>query len=353
MALGLCAAVSSTLLAGCASSSEPSAEVGSAFCSPEALVDLIPSLRNAEGQFQLPDPRTDLQGFYDAHQAITRAIEVALVQSQMATTPGDAAAAPHQTMTFGAKWRSAESGVSTDGSTITLPENGGRFAAFGGPSFLSGIAPIAETGDSVYKVVESDGSISALVAAQPTNLPCVNRIILAEESSGGTYIDAKRDQSMTWGTLRVTDWIKAVTSPNPQRYPVTDTWYPNRWEFEFDEVVPEDIRRVTMTPIVQVAQVGFFANGSQYAEGAVVLTDPNGTDIGRGFAESVAYANTVSTTYRLAGLPDSQSHHDVLSHLKIPTSLALLNTAYVLAHQTELAEVLSESVGLEFFTPSG
>jgi predicted secreted hydrolase len=170
---------------------------------------------------------------------------------------------------------------------------------------------------------------------------------------GGTYIDAKRDQSMTWGTLRVTDWIKAVTSPNPQRYPVTDTWYPNQWEFEFDEVVPEDIRRVTMTPIVQVAQVGFFANGSQYAEGAVVLTDPNGTDIGRGFAESVAYANTVSTTYRLAGLPDSQSHHDVLSHLKIPTSLALLNTAYVLAHQTELAEVLSESVGLEFFTPSG
>jgi len=188
MALGLCAAVSSTLLAGCASSSEPSAEVGSAFCSPEALVDLIPSLRNAEGQFQLPDPRTDLQGFYDAHQAITRAIEVALVQSQMATTPGDAAAAPHQTMTFGAKWRSAESGVSTDGSTITLPENGGRFAAFGGPSFLSGIAPIAETGDSVYKVVESDGSISALVAAQPTNLPCVNRIILAEESSGGTWM---------------------------------------------------------------------------------------------------------------------------------------------------------------------
>ena len=28
----------------------------------------------------------------------------------------------------------------------------------------------------------------------------------------------------------------------------------------------------------------------------------------------------------------------------------LLNTAYVLAHQAELAEVVSESVGLEFFT---
>ncbi len=65
---------------------------------------------------------------------------------------------------------------------------------------------------------------------------------------GGTYMDANRDQALTWGTLRITDWIKAVSSPNPVRYAVTDTWYPNRWEFEFDDVVPEDIRLVTMTP---------------------------------------------------------------------------------------------------------
>ena len=107
---------------------------------------------------------------------------------------------------------------------------------------------------------------------------------------------------------------------------------------------------MTMTPIVQVAQVGFFANGAQYAEGAVILTDPDGTDIGRGFAESVAYADTRATVHRLAGLPDSQAHVDSLSHRTIPTSLALLNTAYVLAHQAELAEVIGDSVGLEFFT---
>jgi len=167
---------------------------------------------------------------------------------------------------------------------------------------------------------------------------------------GGTYMDADRNQSLTWGTLRITDWIRAVTSPNPKRYAVTDTWYPNRWEFEFDDVVPADVRRVTMTPIVQVAQVGFFANGAQYAEGAVILTDPDGTDIGRGFAESVAYADTRATIHRLAGIPDSQAHIESLSHRTTPTSLAMFNTAYVLAHQAELAEVIRESVGLEFFT---
>ena len=124
------------------------------------------------------------------------------------------------------------------------------------------------------------------------------------------------------------------------------------WTFEFDEVVPEDIRRVTMTPIVDVAQVGFFANGAQYAEGAVVLTDPDGADIGRGFAESVSYADTRRTAHRLAGLPESQAHLDSLSHLTTPPALAVLNAAYVLAHKAELDEVISESVGLEYFVRS-
>lgn len=169
---------------------------------------------------------------------------------------------------------------------------------------------------------------------------------------GGTYMAPDLSTAMTWGTLSVTDWIRAVSSPNPERYLVTDTWYPNRWTFEFDEVVPEDIRRVTMTPIVDVAQVGFFANGAQYAEGAVVLTDPDGADIGRGFAESVSYADTRRTAHRLAGLPESQAHLDSLSHLTTPPALAVLNAAYVLAHKAELDEVISESVGLEYFVRS-
>lgn len=166
---------------------------------------------------------------------------------------------------------------------------------------------------------------------------------------GGTYMDADLNTSMTWGTLTIPEWIKAVGSPNPDRYLVTDTWYPNKWVFEFDGVVPEDIRSVTMTPIVDVAQVGFFANGAQYAEGAVVLTDPAGNDIGRGFAESVSYADSRRTAHRLAGLPESQAHIDSLSHLTTPPALALLNAAYVLAHKEELDQVISESVGLEYF----
>ena len=68
----------------------------------------------------------------------------------------------------------------------------------------------------------------------------------------------------------------------------------------------------------------------------------------------MAYADTRGTMHRLAGLPDSQAHVDSLSHRTIPASLAMLNTAYVLAHQEELAEVIAESVGLEFFTaPTG
>lgn len=168
---------------------------------------------------------------------------------------------------------------------------------------------------------------------------------------GGTYMDADRQQHLTWGTLTVTDWIKAVTSPNPDRYLVTDTWYPNRWEFAFDDVVPEDIRHVTMTPIVDAAQVGFFANGAQYAEGAVILTDPSGDDIGRGFAESVSYADTRRTVHRLAGLPESDAHIESLSHRTTPTALKLANAAYVLAHQEQLEAIIAEAVGLEFFTP--
>ncbi len=166
---------------------------------------------------------------------------------------------------------------------------------------------------------------------------------------GGTYMDTDLSTTMTWGTLTVSDWVRAESSPNPDRYLVTNAWYPSRWEFEFDEVVPEDIRAFTMTPIVDMAQVGFFANGQQYAEGAVVITDPAGTDIGRGFAESVAFGDARPTVHRLAGLPESQAHIHSLSHRTTPTALKVLNAAYVALHLQELADVMKDSVGLEFF----
>jgi hypothetical protein len=169
----------------------------------------------------------------------------------------------------------------------------------------------------------------------------------------GTMMAADRSTSRVDGTLEVTDWIKADHSPNPERYLVTDTWYPNRWHFTFDESVPEDIREFVMTPIVDGVQSGYFANGAQYAEGAVVITAPDGTELGRGFAESVSYANTRRIEHQLAGLPDTDEHIASLSLSKVPTTLAVANAAYVLMNQERLQEVFAESAGMEFFLPPG
>ena len=167
----------------------------------------------------------------------------------------------------------------------------------------------------------------------------------------GTMMNADRATSMVVGTLEVNDWIKAEHSPNPARYLVTDTWYPNRWHFTFGEDVPADIREFIMTPIVDEAQAGFFANGAQYAEGAVVITAPDGTELGRGFAESVSFADTRRTVHRLAGVPDTDAEIKALSLRTAPKALALLNIAYVLTHQADLNEILAEASAMEFFAP--
>jgi hypothetical protein len=182
--LALVATLSSCSLAP---SQGDAGDAASAFCSPEALMELMPSLRNDDGKLEFPDPGTDLQGFYDVHQALTRAIDVALTQAQGATTPQEAASQLHETLTFGPQWRSAEVGASTTGTLIYFP-NDGRFASYGGTSFLSGIRPIEGTGNSMYEVVDPEGNIGSLVLAQPTELPCINRILLAEESSAGTWM---------------------------------------------------------------------------------------------------------------------------------------------------------------------
>jgi len=105
------------------------------------------------------------------------------------------------------------------------------------------------------------------------------------------------------GTLMIPEWVKSERSSDPDQYRVTNTWYPNKWEFDFDENVPEDIRNFTMIPIVQGGQSGFNASGAQYSEGAVYIKDKMDNTIGKGFAESVYYANVVKNMLGLAGLP--------------------------------------------------
>ncbi len=154
------------------------------------------------------------------------------------------------------------------------------------------------------------------------------------------------------GTLDVTEWVRAGHSPDPERYPVTGTWYPARWEFSFDEGVPADIAVFTMSPIVSEAQSGFFANGAQYCEGAVVLRDAQGHDVGRGFAESVAYADTRRTVHRLAGLDDSDEALAALAK-PVPTGAEkVANALYVATHKKKLEAIIAASAGLEFFVES-
>jgi hypothetical protein len=163
---------------------------GSAFCSPEGLVALIHSLRGADGRLQLPDPGVDLAAFYAAHQALTRSIDVALMQSVLATTPKLAAAKPYPALTFGPNWRSAEVGLTTNGTAASFIENNGAaFTSFGGSSFLTGITPVPGTQNSFYQVVDrATSTVAALVITAPTNLPCVNQVLLSQVASSGTWM---------------------------------------------------------------------------------------------------------------------------------------------------------------------
>lgn len=167
----------------------------------------------------------------------------------------------------------------------------------------------------------------------------------------GKYMDAKKDLHNTWGTLKIDKWIKAESSPNPKLYPVTHTWHPNEWQFDFDTTMPEDVRSFTMEQVVPKAQTNFFANGSQYNEGAVYLKDPDGQDIGRGFAEAVQYADTTDNMYRLAGFADRPELIKILEKQTASWPKRMGNMMYVATHQKALKRTLEAAAGLEFFGP--
>lgn len=165
----------------------------------------------------------------------------------------------------------------------------------------------------------------------------------------GKYMDENKKLSNTWGTLKVTRWVKAEHSANPSLYPVTHTWHPNKWEFSFDDTLPEDIREFSMTSIVEGGQTNFFANGSQYNEGAVFLKNSAGQDIGRGFAEAVQYADTFDNMLDLAGITNTSDRKTLLK-----TGDNILGRSrslvYMLTHKNELTQVLAAAKGLEFFS---
>jgi hypothetical protein len=163
----------------------------------------------------------------------------------------------------------------------------------------------------------------------------------------GKYMDANAVQVDAKGTLRVTDWVKSTSTPNPTQYTVTNAWYPNRWEFEFGPEVPADIRRFSMTPIVATGASLFFATGQQYQEAPVDILNTDGRVVGSGYAEAVAYAAGVPTNFqnrlRLAGLPDTPEMIALLNNTKPSPELIGESLLYLLdpAHQQELQQALT------------
>jgi predicted secreted hydrolase len=166
--------------------------------------------------------------------------------------------------------------------------------------------------------------------------------------TSGKYMNERKELVNTWGTLTIREWVKGELSPNPALYPVTHTWHPNKWEFAFDDNLPEDIRTFTMIPIVDSGQTNFFANGSQYSEGAVYVRGKDDADIGRGFAESVEYADTAGAMFSIAGIDDVRVQR-LIRETSSSWPRRFWSLLYVFTHRSQLNAVLASQKGLEFF----
>lgn len=155
-------------------------------CTPESVSDVLPQLLdNSTGSplFTIPSPKADLDAYFNAQNALTRAIDVALHQSMAGLSLTEANKQEWQTIRFGSAWRSAEVGITTVGGAVPTIEK-----AYGGPSFIDGAQVVPGTADRYFEVVDEAGARTSLLSAFPTTLPCVNTIMLAEETSAGTWM---------------------------------------------------------------------------------------------------------------------------------------------------------------------
>ena len=162
----------------------------------------------------------------------------------------------------------------------------------------------------------------------------------------GKYIERDGSAQDVTGEMTVAEWIRSEDTPDPAQYWPTNAWYPNHWSFRLDPALPDEVRTFTMTPIVKSGQSGFFASGEQYSEGAVELRDADGTVVGRGFAESVDYADATSNVLALAGLPVTAEMIALFQTEEPTATLAAESAAYVAAHADELADALETCLGL-------
>jgi hypothetical protein len=109
-------------------------------------------------------------------------------------------------------------------------------------------------------------------------------------------------------------------------------------------MVPEDIRHFTMTPIVEGGQTGYNASGAQYSEGGVYIRDPEDRYLGKGFAESVYYADSYPNMLHLSGLPDTSEMRKLLKTPEPSPLLKLKGFLYMSwpPHQKKLKIILEK-----------
>ncbi|HEY0383706.1 MAG TPA: lipocalin-like domain-containing protein [Candidatus Elarobacter sp.] len=157
---------------------------------------------------------------------------------------------------------------------------------------------------------------------------------------GGTVMDPQGNQSIFKGELRVTEWVKAEHSSDPD-YPASGVWYPNRWEFTLDSAaLPPEHRSLAMVPIVP-AQTGPFGAGQEYMEGATILLNAQGAEVGRGFGEATGYYRENDTTLRLAGLPVTPEMRKLVQRQEPTVAEKIVAEGYVLLNAAHLGELLT------------
>ncbi len=72
---------------------------------------------------QITEIKTDLNKFLTVHQSLTNIIEAALVKAAVNADPYSISSMPQMSLSFCQKWRGAEIGVKTHGTTISFPNN--------------------------------------------------------------------------------------------------------------------------------------------------------------------------------------------------------------------------------------
>lgn len=148
------------------------------------------------------------------------------------------------------------------------------------------------------------------------------------------------------GTMTVDKWVQVKQSPNCAIYPPTDTWYPAHYCFVVDEPIPAPLRTFKVTPLIAAGQTGFFATGLQYTEGGAIVTDADGREIGRGFAEGTGWAKNPTTLLTLAGFENVPGASVLPTPVTPSPLLWVLSGIETLIYAKQLKAIMASAKGL-------